>query len=385
MNLKAILRWAVLKLCWAPLYRLGCLRRPNPRLVLFATELDPSPGDNFRPLMERLAAQGYDCRFFSVTRALPRWQRHARSIKFIWAYARARCTFLMDSFSPVNVCKPRRGAAVVQLWHGCGAFKKFGYSTQDQGWGPGRLRLRFLPMYRNYTHISISAPDIIPPLAEAYACDPAILVPWGVPRTDFYFSPTSIAESKARVLEAFPGIGARKIILYAPTFRGDNLSAARHDGVLDFDALTRALSQSCALVLKPHPQAVTHLPTPPSEQSPFVFDAAGLPIEALLCAADLLISDYSSLIFEYSLLGRPMLFFPYDLEAYDRERSFYYPYLRFVPGDLVWDTEDMIAGVKRSLFEGQFDPARVERFREDYMSACDGHSTQRILHNVFNL
>ncbi|MDR2687969.1 MAG: CDP-glycerol glycerophosphotransferase family protein [Oscillospiraceae bacterium] len=390
MSLKSILRWAVLKLLWAPLYRLGRLRRLDPRLVLFASELDPQVSDNLRPLMARLTQEGYDCRFFSVTRELPRRRRHMRSMQFIWAYARARATFLVDSFSPVNVCKPRPGAAVVQLWHGCGAFKKIGYSTRDAAWGPSRRQLRLLPMHRNYTHICASAPDILPQLADAYACHPAILVPWGVPRADFYFSPTNIARSKEEVLAAFPEIGSRKIVLYAPTFRGDSAGEARHDGALDYGALSDALEAGCALLLKPHPRASTHIPKPPQglpppERDPFVFDAAGLPVETLLCAADLLVTDYSSLVFEYSLLGRPMLFYPYDLEDYDRSRSFYFPYLRFVPGDLAWSSGDIAAAVRRNLFEGQFDPARVEAFRERFMSACDGHSTERILHNIFGI
>jgi len=383
--MKAILRWAILKLVWAPLYRLGRMRGLNPRLVLFASELELTPSDNFRPLMERLREEGYDCRFYSVTRALPSWRRHARSLRFIWAYAAARATFLVDSFPPVNVCKPRPGAAVVQLWHGCGAFKKFGYSAQGLTWGPRYRELRLLPMHRNYTHVCASAPDILPQLTEAYGCGATVIVPWGVPRTDIYFSSASVDKSRQKVIEAFPEIGDRKIVLYAPTFRGDTLSVARHDGVLDYGAIARELDANCALVLKPHPRALKHIPLPPPEPCPFVFNAVDLPIETLLCAADLLISDYSSLIFEYSLLGRPMLFYPYDLESYDKERSFYFPYLRFVPGDLVWDTEDIIAGVKRNLFEDMFDAARVETFRGRFMSACDGQSTRRILHNVLGI
>ncbi|MCL2298920.1 MAG: CDP-glycerol glycerophosphotransferase family protein, partial [Firmicutes bacterium] len=176
-----------------------------------------------------------------------------------------------------------------------------------------------------------------------------------------------------------------KIVLYAPTFRGDNLGAARHDEALDYAALGDALDGGCALLLKAHPQALKRFSLPPPEPCPFVFNAADLPIETLLCAADLLISDYSSLVFEYSLLGRPMLFYPYDLEAYEKERSFYFPYLRFVPGDLVWDTGDIVDGVRRNLFEGQFDPARVETFRGKYMSACDGGSTRRIVGKVLGV
>jgi len=350
MRNQSILRRIQQKLLWAPVYRIGCLRGINPTLVLFAGGPE-GPDANLLPLMERLAGEGYDCRYFSGGRAL----------KFIWTYARARAAFLADALP--NDCRPRPGTAVVQLRHGCGSFRRADYSAQG----------------RAYTHICACAPDLLPQLAEAYACDPAVIVPWGMPRTDIYCNAAKVEEYRQMVLEAFPGIGGRKIVLYAPAFRGEP-DAARRDGVLDYDALSRELDAGCALLIRSAPPARTPLPPPDWD---FVFDAAGLPAETLLCAADLLISDYSPLVFEYALLGRPMLFYPYDLET--RGHSFHFPYLRFVPGDLAWDTEDIIAGVRRGLFEGQFDPARVQAFRGQFMSACDGHATERILHNVLNI
>jgi CDP-ribitol ribitolphosphotransferase len=231
----------------------------------------------------------------------------------------------------------------------------------------------------------VSSPVVAPCYAEAFHCDEAIIRPWGAPRTDFFFRPNVCEQSRRDVLNVFPEIGDRKIVLYAPTFRGNSNKAARHDDVLDYRVLTRALSNDAALLLKPHPRANTEIPTPEPGERPFVFDAGALPIEQLLCAADLVISDYSSLIFEYALLGRPMLFYAYDLRDYETSRSFYYPYLEFVPGDVVWDTEDVIAAVRRNLFEGGFDAARVARFRERFMSACDGRCTERILRETLNL
>ncbi len=383
--LRKCMRWILLHFIWTPLYRIGSLRKVDPKLVLFATEFDKEPGDNFIPLMDKLTAEGYTCLFFSVTQAMSRAQRQRRSFRFMWIYSHARVLFLMDTFAPTSSCKPRKGTEVVQLWHGCGAFKQFGYSTLSLAWGVTRRQVRFLPIHRNYTCIPISSPNIIPALTEAFNCSPEILKPWGVPRTDYFFQPDAVAESRRRVLEAFPEIGERKIVLYAPTFRGDQVRMAHHDNVLDYTELTKALDSKCVLILKAHPRAKESIPAPALGQEPFVFDGAQLPIESLLCAADLLISDYSSLIFEYSLLGRPMLFYPYDLEDYDSARSFYSPYLKFVPGDLVWSTEDIIAAIRRNLFEGGFDPARIEAFCRENMSSCDGHSTERILHNLFGL
>jgi len=104
------------------------------------------------------------------------------------------------------------------------------------------------------------------------------------------------------------------------------------------------------------------------------------PIENLLCAADIVISDYSSLIFEYSLLERPMIFYPYDLEEYEKGRAFYYDYCSFVPGEIVRDTDGIIEEVK--ALEKHFDKRRVVDFKEKFMSACDGRSTERIFEQI---
>ena len=95
-----------------------------------------------------------------------------------------------------------------------------------------------------------------------------------------------------------------------------------------------------------------------------------------MCAADLLISDYSSLIFEYALLERPMVFFAYDLDTYDEERGFYQPYRSFVPGPIAANTSELISAVQR--VDGKCS-AQVLKFKEDYMSACDGHAVERLL------
>jgi CDP-ribitol ribitolphosphotransferase len=98
-------------------------------------------------------------------------------------------------------------------------------------------------------------------------------------------------------------------------------------------------------------------------------------IEDLLMVADVCVTDYSSIIFEYSLLQRPMLFFAYDLEDYYDERGFYYPYEEFVPGPIVRSTEELIQKVCEL---DTMDFGRLKDFLARYMSGCDGHSTERI-------
>ena len=104
-------------------------------------------------------------------------------------------------------------------------------------------------------------------------------------------------------------------------------------------------------------------------------------IEDLLCTADVCMSDYSSLIFEYALFEKPMLFLAYDLDDYFDYRGFYYDYHDLAPGPVVRDTAGVIDFVTH--LDTQFDLPRVQAFRQKFMASCDGHATQRILQRVF--
>ncbi|MDR2524902.1 MAG: CDP-glycerol glycerophosphotransferase family protein [Oscillospiraceae bacterium] len=376
MKAKLVLRFILVRLVWPCVYRVGCLRRVNPRRVLFGSEFHEAPPENLRLLLERFRAEGYGCHWFGKARARkPR--QILRTLIFVFDYASAAILFVDDSFSPALACPPRKGQALVQVWHGCGAFKRFGHSAADSAWGPSARVRKWLPMHLHYTHVCVSAPEVIPHYAEAFRCPPERVHAWGAPRTDVFFDAAFTATARERVLAAFPEIGGRKILLYAPTFRGDSVRESRHDAALDLPFLAAQLGGDCVLLLKPHP----HVPFPLAEGSAadFAFDARALPIEALLCAADLLIADYSSLVFEYALLGRPMLFFAYDLDAYDAARSFYYPYRSFVPGDILEQCAEIPEAVRGQLFGNAFDKARVEHFARRFMPACDGHCTERIL------
>jgi len=99
-------------------------------------------------------------------------------------------------------------------------------------------------------------------------------------------------------------------------------------------------------------------------------------IDELLCVSDLCISDYSSLVFEYSLFQRPILFFAYDLEDYIDWRGFYYDYEELTPGPVVRTTEEIITCIQNQ--EECFEFEKIRAFKQKFMSACDGKATARI-------
>ena len=303
-----------------------------------------------------------------------------REAAFIREFATAGYVFTSDYLKVIGGFTKRKDTMVVQLWHGCGAFKKFGFSTSDLLFGGTRKDKLKYPDYRNEDLITVSSPEVIWAYEEAmgHQGDGSVQAT-GISRTDVFFDEAFIRSARIRVHEAIPEAAGKKIILYAPTFRGRVKSATAPDR-LDVPAMKEALGDEYYLLIKHHPFAKTR-PLIPGECRDFARDVTGsMSIDDLICSSDICISDYSSLIFEYSLFGRPMIFFAYDLDEYNDWRGFYYNYDELTPGPVVSATEEIIKYIEN--IEEEFDAAAVNEFREKYMSACDGHATERILETI---
>jgi len=170
----------------------------------------------------------------------------------------------------------------------------------------------------------------------------------------------------------------RKIILYAPTFRG-NVNHAVSPDRLDIAMMKRELEGRYILLINHHPFVKEKdRPKIPESCRDFAFDVTDrLSIEELLTAADVCITDYSSLVFEYSLFERPLLFFTYDMQDYLDERGFYYPIRDMMPGPVCSTTQELTEVLKTP--DAEFNLRRVREFKYRFMSGCDGHATARIL------
>ncbi len=362
---------------WPLAFRLFSFKPIDEKLVLFAFSKNyTAMPDNLTALYDYLKNEGYNCRIMQAPQSA--LKRVVFDIMFQKYYARCKCVFITDNFDPLYAHKPNNGTKVIQLWHACGAFKKWGYSTLDLAWGGSREDMLRFPMHNTYTDVFVSAESVIPCYAEAFGCDEKIIKAFGTPRTDVYFNKPFVSSQRNELLKRFPEIGNRKIILYAPTFRGDSPEKAYNDKPLDYKFLKSVLGKDYALVLKLHPFTAEKFKLSDEEireYGDFVFDgSSSLSIETALCAADCLIADYSSLIFEYALLNKPMIFYAYDLEKYDRDRSFYFDYSSFVPGRIVTTNEEIAA----SILSGSCQQEKLEAFKNKFMSACDGKCVQRI-------
>ena len=300
------------------------------------------------------------------------------SVRSGFHLARARLSIVDDYFLPMYAARPRRGSRYVQVWHASGAFKRFGYSVLDKSFGQTEGFVRRFPIHTNYDLCLVSAARFAPFYAEAFnqpieKFDASL----GIPRTDVLFGERRFA-AEQRVLARYPIPPGRRAILYAPTFRGDTVVDARQPDQLDLGVLRRELGDDHVVLLRQHPFVRKAHPLDPALAG-FVLDVSDHPdIHELMLVSDVLVTDYSSAIYEFSLLGRPMAFFAPDHAAYEAERGFYFDYREGVPGPIFETTEDLA----RWLRAGEFDLERVARFRDQSFDVADGRATQRFVEQV---
>jgi len=350
----------------------------RPRIV-FASGHATRLGGNLKALHDEIERRALGIEAVTLVRS----SASARSSKVdtLWFALRAEyylatsAVFIVDDyFFPLYVVKLKSGTTVIQTWHASGAFKKIGYSVVDKSFGASRSLIRQVRIHSNYTYCLIASRNAIPAYSEAFGQPAERFVSLGIPRTDVFFDTafTARAEKLRRKLEIPAG---KKTILYAPTFRGDSKhSAVYHDG-LDLHELQAACGDDYVLLLRLHPFVAASVPLA-NDLAGFVIDVSShSDINELLLISDVLVTDYSSTIYEYALLGRPMAFFAPDYEPYQAERGFYFDYESGVPGPVFTTT----SGLAEYLSAGRFDLDAVESFRARSFDIADGHASERVI------
>ena len=379
-----IVKFLLFKILFRFVYCWNARKPINKTKALFVEVRGDVISDNFRLLYQRIKKSGaYQIHTHYLKTGEPGKVTYIRRCCIMLKdLADAKYVFLNDGCNVIGSVSMRRETVLTQTWHACGAFKKFGFSTASLKYGSDARDLKAYPYYGNTSYVTLSSPNIAWAYKEAMLLEnrPECLKPTGVSRTDVFFKPRFIKAAKERLRQCMPQANGKKIILYAPTFRGQSADASSPDK-LDIEGMMEKLAAEYALIIAHHP-FVKQRPKLPESCQDFAKDLTGvLSIEEMLSVSDICITDYSSVVFEYSLFERPMLFFAYDLEEYFDWRGFYYDYYTLAPGPVFSETKELTDHILH--IDERFDRERVRKFRKEFMGSCDGHSTERIFDMVF--
>ncbi|MGL4849523.1 MAG: CDP-glycerol glycerophosphotransferase family protein [Clostridium sp.] len=285
--------------------------------------------------------------------------------------------FVVDDFYfPVYAMNSlRKGTEVIQVWHACGAFKKFALSTVDENYSNGNEYIKYVKIHTNYTHVIVTSDEVKEAYKDAFIVDDEAIKPLGVARTDLFFDEEKKEDIKAELYKLYPSLENKKIVLYAPTFRGTGQSNAESEITLDIEKLVNSFDEDTILALKMHPFVKWRY----KGNNNRVVDMSDYKsINNILLITDSLITDYSSTIFEFALLERRMFFYADDLEEYIDDRDFYYDFKEFVPGPIVKTTDELINAMKNE----DYDLEKVREFKNKFFKYTDGKSSERIVEKI---
>lgn len=348
--------------------------RGEKELYVFADAHHTSLPFSLEAMYNHVASLGIEpvCHFYDYT--------HEGSVKsllhaisFMDILARAKYVFICDTFMPVSSGAKAEGTKIVQLCHFSGPFKKIGYATNDDvpSYYKGNV-------FKNYDLVPVSSELYVPLLTDAMRQEPGVVQALGVSRSDVYYEEAWVARCKEEFYRQFPDAREKKVLLWAPTFRG---KAASPD-TLDNESMSRLqekLGSEWLVLIKHHPHDDA------TATKDCYRSNCTIPSERLLPVVDLLITDYSTVVLDYLIYQRPFILYAPDLEEYESTRGFFVDY-RSITKNLTTDAEHLDEMVKL-VYQQWLDGDREDIFRCQQLltAACDGNATQRILECLHNM
>ena len=370
---------------------------PDARLIAFESFTGRSYAGSPRALYEAMLddPRFADCRFVWALRdpagaqdfpplADPRTtvERH-RKAGYYRAFGRA-AVWISNSIMPTELT-PRRGQTYLQTWHGT-PLKRIGIdvveTTETAMNGKDEIDQRYRVEARKITRFVSAAPFTTRCFASAFGVPPAkvdtLFLECGNPRNDQL---VNAGDADVKAARERLGIAPdKKVVLYAPTWRDDQHSSRSgyvYRQPLDLDALRRSLGEDWVVLFRAHYLVTNSFDL--AAHRGFVIDVSGVDeINEVCLASDVLLTDYSSIYFDYGLLDRPMIFFMYDLERYENAlRGFYLP-ADSVPGPIVTTQDELVAALLDPQL-GDSDAAKRHAMNAEMSPHDDGRVCERLL------
>lgn len=349
-------------------YKFYCKESVINGLVVFADSNNNQLPYSMEVMYKKMKANGFkirifcrdfsECSMFGIIKYM---------LKFMEIYARAEYVFICNYFLPVNSCNKRKETTVVQLWHSCGLLKKFAYDAKEDisKYYKGSVT-------KNIDLITVSSDACVNVWQKALRLrggERTIVKAVGVSRTDVFFDERFNRSCKKEFYEKYPQYKDKKILLWAPTFRG-TAADGKTEGIKQIMELSRRLGSDWAVIIKLHPHSKENVSN------------CDMPCYKLFPCVDLLISDYSSLIFEFAFFRKPIVIFAPDRKKYENDRGLYIR-LEEISGEVAEDVDSLEKLVKERYEQSKFpDKEYYEKFDKllsKHCGACDGNAAQKIL------
>lgn len=371
------------------LYTHVFLKRPMAKnYILFESFFGKSFSDSPKYIYEYISANlpgKYKCIWIINKRRtnIPFKHKKIKRFSLSYYYYLARCGYMVfNSRQPAWMIK-RGGNVFLQTWHGT-PLKKLVFDIEDINSATPKYKQQVYKQSRAWNYLIAANGFSSETFKRCFLFENTILNT-GYPRNDILHSPDR--DQIAAIIRRRLGIPKdKKTILYAPTWRDDEFydkGKYKFELHLNLDLMRQELSDDYILLIRTHYFIADSLDL--SALSDFAYNVSKYDdISELYLVSDILITDYSSVFFDFANLKRPMLFFTYDLEKYrDVLRGFYIDIEKEVPGPLVFTSEEIIDAIKDI---DSITDYYIERYEEFYNRFCgweDGQASKKVVESVF--
>ncbi|MFJ4858047.1 MULTISPECIES: CDP-glycerol glycerophosphotransferase family protein [unclassified Streptomyces] len=338
--------------------------------------------DSPRAVYEELVRRGVEVEhIWTQDTGLPEMPAEARVVGWgsrEWYEALARSRYVVVNTAIGDWFVTRPGQRVVQTWHGT-PLKKIGKDLLGSPKSSPAYIAGLPHSYRQFEFVVSPNAYTTEIMRRAYSIESDMLES-GYPRNDVFHAPDR-DERAARVRERLGLPEGKKVVLYAPTWREDQRHASnlyKLDLRIDLAAAQAELGHDHVLLFRKHPRVHDNVP---GAGGGFVWDVTRYPdIADLYLVADVLITDYSSALFDFAHSSKPMLFFTYDLEHYrDSLRGLYFDFTTRAPGPLLETSEELVKALRDvDTVEAEY-REKYAQFKKDFCEPGDGLATARVV------
>jgi len=356
-------------------HKLFYKKNAQKKTILFLSEQDNKLALNMQVLYDRMKERGLEKEYnltCSLRKATSEKQTFSSGIHLMKSVAQADLIIVDDHVPLFDKVVLSKDTKMIQIWHAGAGFKGVGYSRWGHCGCPGPFSC-----HRQYDFCISGSSNISGFFSEQFGILDEQIIPTGMPRMDIYLNKENREKVTQELYERYPMAKGNKVLLFAPTYRGRNRMTAYYPyEKLDFQALYDFCEEKGYVVFfKMHPWVSDEVPIQEQHKDRF-FDLNSYPnINELFYITDLLITDYSSSIYEFSLMDKPMMFFVYDKVQYSVSRGFHRDYDSTVPGKVCESFEEIMT----ALWKEDFEFEKVEKYRVDHFDFVDDHAADRVI------
>lgn len=393
MTLKGVLR-VVKYLVLLPLYWIACTHKKDDNLWIFGAWSGLERGDNSEAFYRHIVDRHPEINAVWLTTSrqvyhyfrTQGWKvRYANSPAGVMACWRARVGLLNCSKTDLNrycLC----GTELIQLWHGA-PFKKIESDSvllRDKENKDKTKWAKFPFLKDKFRYVISPSLESVRPFASAFKVPEEDVLVTGYPRNDVLLRKPG---ARPAIINSLGSDGPpEKVILYAPTFRDSNMSSLQIFESFDTDKMNELLdTHGAILVIKAHLLVARSFQELDLTSDRIrVATPDDIPdLNPFFPHVDILITDYSSMFFDFLLLDRPIVFAPFDLESYlKKDREMYYDYDRITPGPKAHNWPDVISCLEEALRTPQLFGNERAEVRKRFNQYCDDKSSERLYRQI---